>query len=320
MALELIDAIDEWLGYIEHERRLAPRTVAAYERAARELVEFLERRGLPTQTERVDSTVVRAYLAALYGRNGAVTIARKLASLRALFAYLRRRGHIVDDPAAAVSTPRVRRRLPRFVSVDEAFRMADGEWPDTPLGRRDRAVLELLYGGGLRVGELVGLDLGSFETEAGRVRVSGKGGKERIVPIGKAALEALKEYLPLRLDGVDRGRTPHPRALFLGRRGGRLSARAVQRMIRARGIEAGTREAVHPHALRHSCATHLLDGGADLRVIQELLGHSSLSTTQRYTHVSLDGLMEVYDDAHPLARKSRRSADEHGASEEHGDD
>ena len=162
----------------------------------------------------------------------------------------------------------------------------------------------MLYGSGLRVSELVALDMGVVDMESRTACVHGKGGKERIVPVGGPACQVLRQYLDVRAEVVRKGKEPHAKALFLNRDGGRLSARSVQRMIQRRGIETGARELLHPHALRHSFATHLLDSGADLRVIQELLGHSSLATTQRYTHVSIDGLTKVYDSAHPLAHKT----------------
>ena len=292
-----------YLEHLEHERRLAAKTVATYGAAIGEFIGFLEDKGLAGDAGRVDSLHVRAYLAGLYGRNGPTTVAKKLAALRGLFAFLKARGHVEANPAAAVSTPRTKRKLPRFVSVDEAARLTDTEWEDTPQGLRDRAIVEVLYGSGLRVSEVVGLNLDSIDLEQGTTRVLGKGDKERIVPLGRMSLAALRSYLERRDQLAARGRRPHERALFLGRGGARIAVRTVQRMVRRRGLEVATREPVHPHALRHSCATHLLDAGADLRVIQELLGHTSLSTTQRYTHVSIDGLMEVYDRAHPLARK-----------------
>lgn len=308
MTISLDQGLELYLEHLAHERRLSPKTVATYGAGIREFIAFLETKGLGGDAGRVDSLHVRAYLADLYGRNGPATIAKKLAALRGLFAFLKARGHVEANPATAVASPRNRRQLPRFVSVDEAARLADVDWEDTPEAVRDRAIVEVLYGSGLRVSELTGLDLGSADLEQGTVRVLGKGDKERIVPLGRLSVSALRRYLANRDRVVKRGRQPHERALFVNRSGARLSVRSVQRMVRRRGLEVATREPVHPHALRHSCATHLLDAGADLRVIQELLGHASLSTTQRYTHVSIDGLMEVYDRAHPLARKRHSDA------------
>ena len=180
---------------------------------------------------------------------------------------------------------------------------APNEAKEIPVPRRlrDRAMLELLYGGGLRVAELAQLEVSDVDLDAGQVHVTGKGDKERVVPLGAAARESIRDYLSVRDQLRGKKRAPHPTALFRGRYGTRLSARQVQNTVRQYGVRAGGRGDVHPHVLRHSCATHLLDAGADLRSIQELLGHASLSTTQRYTHVTLDRLMEVYDRSHPLA-------------------
>ena len=295
-------AIALYLEHLEHERRCATKTVETYARSLAEFAAFIEGRGAAGAAARVDAAAVRAYLAGLYGVNGPASQGRKLAALRGLFSFLRRRGLAESNPAQAVRSPRLKRKLPRFVTVDEAARLMEDGGRDDPAELRDTAVAEILYGSGLRVSEVVGLDVGAVDREARLVRVAGKGGKERIVPLGRKAAEALDAYVPRRGEVVTvEGRAAHPTALFLNRSGDRLSARAVQRMTRRRGLETGARESVNPHALRHSCATHLLDAGADLRVIQELLGHASLSTTQRYTHVCIDGLMKVYDKAHPLA-------------------
>jgi integrase/recombinase XerC len=195
--------------------------------------------------------------------------------------------------------------MPRHLTVDDAFRVVDA--PSHAVGvpehraLRDRAMLELLYGGGLRVAELASLEVRNVDLRARQVNVIGKGDKERIVPLGTAAKAAIEAYLGVREQFRSKKKPPHPTALFRGRFGTRLTARQVQNIVRTYGVLAGGRGDVHPHALRHSCATHLLDAGADLRSIQELLGHVSLSTTQRYTHVTLDRLMEVYDRSHPLA-------------------
>ncbi|MDD5308285.1 MAG: tyrosine recombinase XerC [Deltaproteobacteria bacterium] len=312
MALTMEEARALYLEYLAHERRASPRTVEAYGADVAELVAFVADKGLPDDPARLDTPVVRAYLAALFGHIGPTSIGRKLASIRGLFGFLKRRGHVSSNPATAVRTPRAKRKLPSFLSVDEAVALAeagDDREHEGPLAARDRAVVETLYGGGLRVSELTGLDLDSVDLASGTARVLGKGGKERVVPIGREAVSAIRDYLKLRALAVRKGRVPDGRALFLNRDGARLSPRAVEIMVGKRGVAVGTRERVHPHSLRHSCATHLLDAGADLRVIQDLLGHASLSTTQRYTHVSIDGLMAVYDKAHPLAHKAGRSAD-----------
>ncbi len=225
--------------------------------------------------------------------------------MRTFYRFLMRKGLARQNPAASLKTPRVKKTLPRFLTVDDAFRVVEAPKEDRaraePLALRDAAILELLYAAGLRVSELAGLRLGDLDRGARRVRVLGKGGKERVAPYGGAAERALDAYLAARPRLRKKGGAQHPDALFLGRFGTPLTARQVQNIVQRYGALGAGRGDLHPHALRHSCATHLLDAGADLRSIQELLGHASLSTTQRYTHVSVDRLMEVYDRAHPMA-------------------
>jgi len=304
-------AIALYLEHLAHERRYAVKTVETYARSLAEFAAFLAERGAGADVDRVDAATVRAYLARLYGVNGPASQGRKLAALRGLFSFLRRRGLAAANPAQAVRSPHLKRKLPRFVTVDEAARLVEDGGDLGPAQLRDTAVAEILYGSGLRVSEVVALDIVGVDLGDRLIRVAGKGGKERIVPLGSKAAQALEAYLPRRTEVVTTpGHAPHATALFLNRGGARMSARAVQRMTHRRGLETGARESVNPHALRHSCATHLLDAGADLRVIQELLGHSSLSTTQRYTHVCIDGLMAVYDKAHPLAHAAPPAKEE----------
>jgi integrase/recombinase XerC len=219
-----------------------------------------------------------------------------------------RSGLVKNDPAAELKCPKVRRPLPTFLAVDPAKEVMDAAGENTPSGLRDRAMLEVLYGSGLRVGELVGLDLGDVDLHNLSLRVVGKGNKERTVPIGRQAKSALERYLEVRhLLGRAAKATMAPlrdSAVFLSNRGARIGARQVQLAVHRYGAIGAGRADLHPHALRHTCATHMLEGGADLRAIQEMLGHASLATTQRYTHVSLDQLMRVYDAAHPLAKRA----------------
>jgi len=303
--------------YVAVERALSPRTCDAY---ARDIEEFralyAERFGREPTPAAVDTLAVRAHLAALFDRNDSSSIARKLSSLRAFFRFLVNRGVVTSNPARAVRSPKRRQALPRALPVDDAFRVIESPQPrDTSeraiaLCGRDLALLEVLYGVGLRVSECCALDIDDldrsrFGDDGALVRVRrGKGGKERIVPIGGKAVAAIDAYQQRR------AALRHPKtqwidsaALFLNHRGGRLSARSAQRIVKHHAEMVGV--AATPHALRHSFATHLLDGGADLRSIQELLGHASLASTQIYTKVSLDRLMEVYDASHPRARKKR---------------
>ncbi|MCC6746271.1 MAG: tyrosine recombinase XerC [Deltaproteobacteria bacterium] len=293
-----------FLDSLLHERRLSPHTARAYGHDLDEFMAFLRARlGREPALGDLDIPQVRGYLASLFERNDASTISRKLSSLRSFGAFLVRRGVRPDNPVKLVSMPKRAKVLPRFLSVDEAFGLVGAVAGDDAAPVRDRAMVELLYAAGLRVSELCALDLGDLELDQAMVRVRhGKGDKARVVPMGRPAVEALQLYL------AARGGFRHPKhggqdpyAVFLNQRGGRLTVRSVARIVGRAGLAAGTRGRVSPHALRHSCATHLLDGGADLRSIQEILGHASLQTTQRYTHVSIDHLMKVYDAAHPRA-------------------
>ena len=265
------------------------------------------RRGAAASIDDIDKLLLRAFLGELSRTVSPPTIGRKLASVRTFFGWLERESIVRKNPAAALASPKLRRKLPMFLSADAA-----GEVMRVPLDAavsqaervRDAALLEVLYGSGLRVSELVGLDLDHVAFDRDEVRVLGKGKKERLVPLGSKARDAILAYLATRPElKNERTGSQDPRALFLGRRGTRLGVRRVQTLVHRYGALGAGRSDLHPHALRHSCATHLLEGGADLRAIQELLGHSSLATTQRYTHVSLDQLMRVYDRAHPLARR-----------------
>jgi integrase/recombinase XerC len=307
------EATVEFARYLEVERAASPRTVEAYGRDLDEFRRiFVERRGKAPVPARIDVLELRAHLAQLHGRNDAASIARKLSSLRAFFRFLVKKGQLEDNPARLVRSPRRKKALPRALSVDDAFRLVEGAGagarePSGPLAMRDRALAEVLYGAGLRVSECCGLDLGDVErqgAQAALLRVrKAKGRKERVVPLGAQGLAALDAYLTVR-PALSHPKTgaQDPDALFLNARGGRLTPRAVQAHLRRDVGLLGTAEAT-PHALRHSFATHLLDGGADLRAIQELLGHASLSSTQVYTKVSLDHLMSVYDKAHPHAKR-----------------
>jgi integrase/recombinase XerC len=300
--------IQRFREHLASERRASPHTVSAYVRDVSALAAYVRaRRGAAASIDDIDKLLLRSFLAELSRTVSPPTIGRKLASIRTFFGWLERESVVRKNPAAALASPKLRRKLPTFLSADAA-----GEVVEVPLEAavspaervRDAAILEVLYGCGLRVSELAGLDLDHVALEQGEVRVLGKGKKERLVPLGSKARAAIEAYLKSRPElRNERNGAQDPRALFLGRRGTRLGVRRVQTLVHRYGALGAGRSDLHPHALRHSCATHLLEGGADLRAIQELLGHSSLATTQRYTHVSLDQLMRVYDQAHPLARK-----------------
>jgi len=292
-----------YLRHLEAERRYSRRTVEEYGRDLSQFRAFLEERGVDLLA--VGPTDLRAYLARLHGQLAPTSVARKLAAIRSMYRFFQKRGWVQANPGALIATPKRPKSLPKVVPIDDVTALLESPPRDNPFGLRDRAIMEMLYGGGFRCAELCGLDLEDLDRSSRTARVRGKGGKERLVPLGRKAWQALQEYLQVR-GAIADGRPVHPRALFLNRSGGRLSTRWVGRLLERYSKLCGLRRHVHPHALRHSFATHLLDSGADLRSIQELLGHSSISTTQRYTDVSVERLLEVYDRAHPRARQEGR--------------
>lgn len=300
-------AIVEFLDHLALERRVSRHTVLAYGRDLAQLAAYARKTaGGPTGPEDVTKLALRGFLGELAKDRAAASVARKLAAVRAFFRYLVRKGELRESVAELVGTPRVHRKLPVFLSAESAAEVVEAPRASPsaePFRLRDEALLEVLYGCGLRVSELVGLDLGDLSLEGRSVRVTGKGKKERMVPLGGKAALAVDRYLGVR-NALQDARTGSldPVALFVGRRGRRIGVRWIQKLSRRYGAVGTGRPDLHPHALRHSCATHMLEGGADLRAIQEMLGHTSLSTTQRYTHLSLDRLLEVYDRSHPLAR------------------
>ncbi len=304
----LDEQIEAFLSWGRDERRLAASTIDAYRRDLELLRDFVIDGGMTPDAAAIDVLTLRLFLAELHRTLAASTIARRISTLRTFWRFLRKRRLVKANPAASLSAPKASKELPRFLTVEDAFRVVDAPAKDADrdarLQKRDAAMLELLYGGGLRVSELAGLTLERVDLSARELRVIGKGDKERVVPIGREAMDALRAYLEIRGTLRTKARAPDASALFLGFRGTALTARQVQNIVRRYGTAGAGRSDLHPHALRHSCATHLLDAGADLRTIQELLGHASLSTTQRYTQVSVDRLMAAYDAAHPLAKAS----------------
>ena len=307
----LAKQIERFSEYLTAERRAAPLTIQTYIRDLEALRAYAHAQRLPLDAAKLDLLALRSFLATLVPADAPPTIARKIAALRSFYRYLSKRGLVRDNPAAALRLPKLARKLPRTLSAEDAVALVETP-ADGPARKllevRDRALLELLYGAGLRVGELATLTLARLDLGSAQLRVRGKGSKERVLPLGAPALRALSDYLQVR--GSFRNPktgAQHPDAVFLGRFGTRLGARQVEHLVRRYGTLALGRPDMHPHALRHSCATHLLDAGADLRGIQEFLGHSSLSTTQRYTHVSIDRLFEAYAHAHPLAKADKPS-------------
>ncbi len=284
------------MAYLRHERNASPHTIASYRRDLIQLVAFLDRRKIPLR--KIDNVILRTFLASLFERGlKKSTIARKLAAIRSFFQYCLRMKWITDNPAKIVSTPKQDRYLPSFLSEEEVKTFLDLPQSDRPLDLRDRALLEFLYATGLRVSELVGMDVDDINYKERLVRVRGKGKKERIVPFGKAAGESLVDYLRKRIL-INKGKIDE-RAVFLNYRGERLTSRSVERIVDKHIEISATRRKISPHSLRHSFASHLLSRGADLRAIQEFLGHESLATTQKYTHIDLKQLLEVYRKSHP---------------------
>lgn len=300
--------VDAFCDYLRVERAASKHTVSAYSRDLRHFDAYLREKRLNATPSDVDALLIRAYLGELFEQVGKATISRKLSAFRSFFRFCLRKGHVTENPLALVRGPRLKAPLPKFLPVDETLRLVERPRGDGPMPRRDQAIVEVLYGGGLRVSEARGLNIQSVDLDEGLARVRGKGRKERIVPLGRKAVDALLRYLPRRLELCPDGQTPQdPDALFLSKRGRRLTVRRMQQIVEREGAATGVRARLSPHALRHSCATHLLDSGADLRAIQEMLGHASLSTTQKYTHVTVDSLIAVYEAAHPLAKRRKDS-------------
>jgi integrase/recombinase XerC len=298
--------VHRYLEHLAHERRASPETLRAYENDLLYFHEFLARDFLgkdpaEVRPEEVDSLAVRSFLAALTRKGlSKRSQARTLSAVRSLFRFACREGSLSANPAQAVRTPKFASRLPRHLRPGEVEALVEAPTGSAPLDRRDRAILELLYAAGLRVGELVSLDWGDLDLSQRTLRVVGKGGKERMVPFGRSALEALRAWREV----CDQVRDPNVEGdpVFVATKGRRLSDRGVRTLVDRWVGKAAIAAGVHPHTLRHTFATHLLEGGADLRSIQELLGHASLSTTQKYTHLEVERLLSVYRQAHPRAR------------------
>jgi integrase/recombinase XerC len=305
--MRLADHIESFIDYLRSQKGYSDHTVKNYQLDLEHFLAFLVNKQESTgkketapELESIDFLVIREYLGRLYSQYKRTTIARKLSAIRSFFYFLERKGLLQSNPAADISSPKQGKYIPTHLPVDEMFRLLEGPDRAKPLGLRDLAVLEVLYSCGIRVSELSGLNLSSIDSDQRLVKVLGKGKKERIVPIGRKALRAIEDYIeatrPLRKKTQ---RDPQDAPLFINFRGGRLTNRSIGRIVKRYASQCGLMTEITPHSLRHTFATHLLDGGADLRSVQELLGHASLSTTQKYTHVSLEKLMEVYDKAHP---------------------
>ena len=302
--------LTQFVEHLRYERNVSEHTLRNYQSDLEQFLDYLspahpktgKRAAVPLAE--IDHITIREWLAVLHsGQKKKTSIARKLAALRTFFQFLVREGLLELNPAKLVSTPRLEKKLPKHLSIEEAIKFVETPDLETDLGKRDRAMLELMYATGVRVAELTKLNLGHIDFRNRLVRVTGKRRKERIVPFGEPALEALKSYLDIREGFLNAAPISErePEALFLNYQGTRITTRSVGRMVEKYIRECSGRFDISPHALRHSFATHLLDSGADLRDIQELLGHARLSSTQVYTHVSMEKLIQVYDKAHPKA-------------------
>ncbi len=291
--------LDEFLRYLGSERHLSAHTLRNYALDVRQFLEFWEK-NLPGQSLHLATyRHLRSFLATAHRGKSKTTMARKLSALRTFFKFLQRQGVLELNPARLAPSPKAEKPLPQFLSVDEVFHLLDQVGGKvTSRSRRDRAILELFYSAGLRLSELAGLNLADLDLKEGMVRVWGKGAKERLAFLGKPAQAAVQAYLPER-ELLLKEKSLSEGALFLNNRGGRLSSRGVARVVARWSRIAGLPGNLTPHGLRHTFATHLMEGQADLRAVQELLGHASISSTQRYLHINLDYLMEEYDRAHP---------------------
>ncbi len=285
--------VEQFVRYLETERGFSNHTVRAYRK---DIEDFLKH--VKIEPQKADLMDIRGFIASQIKKGLTKTsVSRQISSIRTFFRFLYREGYVKTNPAKLVSSPKSERHLPKFLSVDDAFLLMEKPEGIGFLPARDKAILELLYSSGLRVSELAGLNIEDLNIKEGLIIVHGKGRKERILPIGSKAIDAIKTYLVERLLAKKK-----EKALFLNRLGTRLTDRGVRRIVVKYAKEIQIKGRIGPHTLRHSFASHMLQGGADLRVIQELLGHKSLSTTQKYTHLDVKHLVDVYDKAHPLAR------------------
>lgn len=300
--------IKAFANHMQIERNLSPHTSKGYICDIKQFMTYVQNYGGSSGGEAssaaVDHMIIRGFLRSLFlSKLKKVTIARKLAAVRAFYKYLLREGRITKNPAELVQTPSPDKHVPRILSVDEMLMVLNVSFRDEPLELREKAVMELFYSTGIRLSELVGLNIADIYFPQGLIKIRGKGRKERIIPVGRTALSAIESFLRRRAELIRKKGSEGPdRPLFLNHRGERLTARSVARVVDRVVAKSGIKRKISPHALRHSFATHLMDAGADLRAIQELLGHESLSTTQKYTAVSISRLMEVYDRAHPKAK------------------
>jgi integrase/recombinase XerC len=300
----LAQYIENFIRWLRDEKGYSSHTLVSYQR---DLLEFGKDVGEKVDVQDIDTQAIRNYVYSLNIKNKSSSVARKLSALRTFFKYLENEELIKQNPMGSISMPKLDQHIPVFLSVDEVFALLEAPGGEEKFGARDRAMLELLYSTGMRVSELVACNMIHLDFDNEMVRVRGKGNRERMVPIGEPAIRALREYFTRRDEQIksrlQQEKKCDREAVFLNSRGSRLTTRSIERLVAEYGRKAGIDKPVTPHVLRHSFATHLLEMGADMRSVQELLGHASLSTTQKYTHLDMVHLMKVYDKAHPKARR-----------------
>ena len=304
--MEIDNAIEEFINFIRVERQYSNHSITAYAKDLSELAIYIDEEKLGSNIKVVDFYVLRGFITTLYDKElSKSSIERKISTLKSFFKFLYRRGIIEDNPARMLKFPKKEKYLPNVFNVDDIFTLLDLPDKSTPMGMRDALILELLYGTGVRVSELVGLNRSMVDLQGMRILVLGKGKKERIVPLAPEIVSLIKDYYKVMYDIVSEGRVVESDALIINRLGSRMTDRTIRRVVEAYLKKAGLPLDYSPHSFRHTFATHLLEGGADLRSIQELLGHESLATTQKYTHSDLASLLKVYDETHPMAKKNK---------------
>ena len=302
--MEIDNAVEEFINFIRVERQYSQHSITAYAKDLSELAIYIDSEKLENNIKKIDFYALRGFITTLYDKElSKSSIERKISTLKSFFKFLYRRGIIEDNPARMLKFPKKEKYLPNVFNVDDIFTLLDLPDKSTPMGMRDALILELLYGTGVRVSELVGLDRSMVDLQGMRILVLGKGKKERIVPLAPEIISLIKDYYKVMYDIVSEGRVVESDALIINRLGTRMTDRTIRRVVETYLKKAGLPLDYSPHSFRHTFATHLLEGGADLRSIQELLGHESLATTQKYTHSDLASLLKVYDETHPMAKK-----------------
>lgn len=300
-------ATEEFINFCREERGYSDHSIVAYSKDLTELANYIDDEKIEDNIKKIDFFVLRGFIASLYDRElSKSSIERKISTLKSFFKFLYRKGILSENPARMLKFPKKEKYLPQVFNIDDIFNLLDLPDKKTPMGLRDSLILELMYGTGVRVSELVGLDKTDIDLNGLRILVRGKGKKERIVPIANELADMIRSYYKVMYNIVSEGRTVETDAVIINRLGTRMTDRTIRRIVETYLTKAGLPLDYSPHSFRHTFATHLLEGGADLRSIQELLGHESLSTTQKYTHSELASLLKVYDETHPMAKKDNK--------------